>query len=105
MKMGDLSMAHVHDDGVPRLHATPGICRPGRLGKTHKLPFPGHFTRSTAVADVIHSDILGPLEKSYPGETKYVATFMDEYSRFLFVGFMHPKKRCLDQFPSSSEGD
>lgn len=82
-------MVHIHADGVPKINHSKAACRACSLGKAHSLPFPGHFSRAENIGEVIHSDIMGPLEYSFPDGYKYVSTFMDECSRFLFAGFMH----------------
>ena len=87
----DLCNIHKHADGVPQLHKLNDVCRACRLGKAHKLPFKGHFERAKSIGDLIHSDIVGPLQPSFPDRYKYAATFQDDHSRFAYVGFMRNK--------------
>ena len=70
------------------------------MGKAHKLPFPGHFERAAAPGKIVHSDIVGPLEPSYPDQYRYVVTFLDDHSRYLFVGFMCHRNELYEIFES-----
>lgn len=42
----DLTRVHQHVSGVPKLGPMTTVCRACRLGKAHKLPFPGNFQRA-----------------------------------------------------------
>ena len=57
----DLAKVYQHVDGVPKLPSSTAVCCTCRLGKAHKLPFPGHFRPAKHVGDLLHSDIVGPL--------------------------------------------
>lgn len=75
-------------DDVPKLHEMEDVCRACRVGKAHKLPFPGNFRRVNALGDVVHSDIVGPLHISFPDGYCYVCNFLDEHSRYAFIGLI-----------------
>ncbi len=46
----------------------------------------------------MHSDIVGPLPVAYPERHRYLATFLDDYSRHVFVAFMRHKSDVKDAF-------
>ena len=98
----DLSTLHKHVEGVPQLSELKEVCRACRLGKAHKLPFPGHFEHAAAVGDVVHSDIVGPLESSFPERYKYASTFLDDHSRYTFIGLMHKRSDLQETFDGVS---
>lgn len=98
----DLANIHKHADGVPILHPTDEVCRACRLGKAHKLPFTGKFLRSPAVGDIIHSDIMGKLEPSFPFRFQYIATFLDDHSRYLLLGYMERRSMLGEVFSQIS---
>lgn len=75
-----------------------GVCRACRLEKAHKLPFPGHFRTTSAVGEIVHSDVVGPLEISFPDRFRYVSTFLDDHSRYVFVGLMVRRSALGDVF-------
>lgn len=87
----DLMNVHKYADGVPKLAKLEEICRACRLGKAHKLPFSGQFKRTENVGELVHSDIMGKLEPSFPDNFRYIATFLDDHSRYLLLACM--KKR------------
>ena len=94
----DLCNVHKHADGVPKLGKIHDVCRACRLGKAHRQPFTGKFERTLCVGEVIHSDIVGPLDRSYPDGYKYFATFQDDYSRYMYVAFMQNKSDLCEAF-------
>jgi len=87
----DLSMVYKYTEGVPKLGKMEEICRACRLGKAHKLPFTGQFQRKSAVGDLVHSDIMGKLEPSFPDKFRYISTFLDDHSRYLLVACMNTR--------------
>ena len=101
VNMQDLGRVHAHTDGVPKISASScknDVCRACRLGKAHKLPFKGHFVRATRPGEIVHSDIVGPLPVSYPQRHRYLVTFLDDYSRHVFVAFMRHKSDVKQAF-------
>lgn len=100
MNMTDLCDMHKHAEGIPVLKGSNQVCRACRMGKARKLPFKGQFIRSEKVGDIVHSDIVGPFEKSYPDRYRYFATFKDDHSRYDFAGLMRQKSNLGDAFKS-----
>ena len=98
MNIRDMCEVHKHTDGVPKLGVSNVVCRACRLGKAHKLPFKGEFRRAKHVGDVIHSDIVGPIEMSYLRGYRYFVTFQDDCSRYNFVEFMQRKSDLASVF-------
>lgn len=84
----ELQNVRKYADRVPKLFPSNEICRAWKLGKAQKLPFTGHFKLYRNVGKIFHSDIVGPLELSFPDRFQYVSTFVDDHSRNLFVGLM-----------------
>lgn len=77
------------------------VRRECRLGKAHKLPFNGHFQRASNVGAVVHSDIVCPLEPSYPERYRYFEKSQDDYSRYDFAGMMQYKSDVIYAFEAS----
>lgn len=73
-------------------------CTVCAMGKQTRLPFGRSENRSTHVLDLIHSDIIGPMETQSIGAAKYVLTFIDDYSRKLFVYFLRNKSETMQRF-------
>ena len=99
----DLTQLFRHAHGVPQLRMTGESCTACKLGKAHKQPFPGNFKRADAVGDVVHSDIVGPIEMSYPDHYRYFATFQDDFSRYVFVAFMQRKSDLSSAYQEFSQ--
>ena len=98
LNSGDLTILHKHIDDVPQLTPIKGVCRACRLGKAHKLPFLGHFEDAKALSDVIHSDVVGPIEPSYPDSYRYIATFLDGYTRYTLVVFLKHRSELSEAY-------
>lgn len=98
-----LPKLHEHVDGVPVMNQLGEVCRACRLGKAHKLPFSGHFLHASAIGEIVHSDIVGPLEASYRDYYRYVCTFLDDHSRYLFIGLMQHRSDLASVFDAVSE--
>lgn len=66
MNWQDLSALHKYSNSVPKLPISSNICKACQLGKSHKLPYHGNFRKTARVVEVVHSGIVGNLEKSFP---------------------------------------
>jgi transposase InsO family protein len=67
-------------------------------GKFARLPFPETNSKSAKVMDLVHSDVVGPMETETPGKRKYYVTFVDDYSRYTVVYLMTTKAEVFDRF-------
>ena len=45
---------------------------------------------------ILHVDLKGPFPLSVTGKFRYAAFFIDEYSRFVFVEFLHDKSEVIE---------
>jgi len=91
INMQDLYNVHNHADGIPKLTPSQEECRACHLGKAHKLPFNSHFKPTSSIGEIVHSDIMGKLEISFPNRYRYVCPFIDGFSRYTFLGFLHKR--------------
>ena len=62
-----------------------GICHGCELGKSHCLPFPSSNKRASQPLELVHSDLVGPLQSNSIQGNKYFATFIDDYTRVVVV--------------------
>lgn len=67
------------------------VCIPCCEAKQTRLPFPNSGSRANALLDIIHTDLCGPMETSSVGGGKYFITFIDDYSRKVYVYFLKNK--------------
>ena len=71
------------------------VCEPCIMAKHHKAPFPTAGSKPEEGADMadkarallglVHMDLCGPLPVTSLGGSKYVATFLDDYSKLSIV--------------------
>ena len=59
-------------------------CEPCIMSKQHRLPFKSSYW-STRVLDLLHMDVCGHMQEPSLGGSKYVATFLDDFSRLSVV--------------------
>ena len=69
------------------------------LGKGHRTPIPKKsLTQTSKVLELVHSDVLGPIEVKSVGGSRYVITFIDDYSNWTAEYTMRKKSESLDRF-------
>ena len=62
-----------------------GICHGCELGKSHHLPFPPSNKHASQPLELVHSDLVGPLQSNSIQGNKYFATIIDDYTRVAVV--------------------
>ena len=62
-----------------------GACEPCIMSKNHRQPFPSSSHKSSSPLELVHMDICGPMPEASLGGNKYVATFLDDYSKLSYV--------------------
>lgn len=102
-------MDHIHHRALKLLHETvtgvpevstenDDVCKGCVLGKFAKASFPRSETQSEGVPDLVHSDICGPMStKSLRGYPYYV-TFIDDFSRKIWIYFLKTKDEVFSHF-------
>ena len=75
------------------------FCERCAIGKACSLPFPRHQeSRATEVLELLHSDVIGPMQTPSIGGAKYIVTFVDDMSCFVWVRFITHKWEVLKKF-------
>lgn len=67
-------------------------------GKQSRFPFSKHGNRATKLLELVHSDLCGPMEHLSIGKARYFITFIDDFSRKVFVYFLSSKTGILEIF-------
>lgn len=75
-------------------------CEVCAYGKQARLPFQRSETQTKRVLELIHSDVMGPMETSSIGNAKYILNFVDDFSKKTFVYFLKAKSDVLETFKS-----
>ena len=67
-------------------------------GKMTKRPFTGKGLRTKEPLELIHSDVCGPMNVKARGGYEYYVTFIDDYSRYVYVYLMQWKSKTFEKF-------
>ena len=68
-------------------------------GKMHRIPFPKQSQhRATKALELIHSDLCGPLQVKSTSGSRYILTFTDDFSRYVYIYFLKKKPEVLSRF-------
>ena len=74
-------------------------CEACAQGKMHRIPFPKKSEKETHQSlQPVHSDHCGPMNVDSVGESKYVLTFTDDYTRYVTVFFVKSQSEVLSKF-------
>ncbi|GAU22332.1 hypothetical protein TSUD_106600 [Trifolium subterraneum] len=85
--------------GLPSVIAPVDTCTTCLLGKHPRSPFKSNLPmRSSEVLNVVHSDICGPIDVLSTGGNKYFITFVDEYSRLIWLYHIKAKSEAFEVF-------
>ncbi|GKA27716.1 putative RNA-directed DNA polymerase [Tanacetum coccineum] len=68
-------------------------CIKGKMTKGNKKG----ATRSTGLLELIHTDICGPFPSGIGGHKSFI-TFIDDYSRYMYLFLINKKSESLDMF-------
>lgn len=71
-------------------------CETCAVGKHSRQPFPRSSTQSKHILELIHSDLVGPMETISIGKAKYLLNFIDDFSRKNFPYFLKGKDGVYD---------
>ena len=67
-------------------------------GKQHRVSFKTGSHTSKGVLDYIHSDVWGPVSISSHSDAQYFISFIDDYSRKVWIYFMKHKSYMFGIF-------
>ncbi|XP_049318346.1 uncharacterized protein LOC105224069 isoform X1 [Bactrocera dorsalis] len=66
--------------------------------KCSQRPYNKSDSRAEEILGLIHTDVCGPMRHESIGGAKYVLTFTDDKTRFVFVYFLRRKDEVLEKF-------
>ena len=85
--------------GLPLITAPTKVCEGCMLGKHHRDPFPKQSQwRASRRLQLIHADICGPITPISLSNRRYLITFIDDYSRKIWVQFITEKSEAFVNF-------
>lgn len=81
-------------------------CKVCIKGKQSRLPFTDTGNRATKKLELIHSDVGGPISVKSMSGCKYYITFIDDFTRKVFIYCIHNKGQvfqCFEKFKTLVE--
>ena len=67
-------------------------------GKMVQTPFESSIIKTKKPLILVHRDVCGPMETKTVGGKRYLATFIDDYSRYTFTYLLEKKSEVLQKF-------
>ena len=90
------AVARIINKTVP---AKPIFCQSCCRGKSTLLPAPKEkATRASRVAQLLHTDMAGPMETATPSGKRYLLVIIDDYSRRIFIRLLRTKDEFFKHF-------
>jgi transposase InsO family protein len=75
-------------------------CIAGKQQRNIAKPHPGSETAVTERLGLIHMDVCGPMEPTSMGGSRYIATFLDDYTNFSVVRLIKVKSQVPEEIKS-----
>ena len=95
--------------GLPQLDVrTDTVCVGCQYGKAHQLPYEESKFKAKEPLELVHSDVFGPVKQQSISGMRYMVTFIDDFSRYVWVFFMKEKSDTFSKFKEfreSAEGE
>lgn len=73
-------------------------CRECVLGKAHRKSFSSSGSKTSEILELIHTDVCGPMQVTSLGGCLYFVTFIDDFSKKVFVYFLKYKNEVVAIF-------
>ena len=85
--------------GMPQLQFSKQTCSGCQLGKHARTKMPTETTHhASRILELVHSEVCGPFKISSTGGARYFVTFVDDFSRKLWIYFISHKSQVLAKF-------
>ncbi|KAH9687063.1 hypothetical protein KPL70_014633 [Citrus sinensis] len=85
--------------GLPIMKMPSKLCTDCMIGKQHRKSIPKKsLWRATHKLQLVHSDLCGPITPASSSGKRYLITFIDDYSRKVWVSFLSEKSHALEAF-------
>lgn len=79
------------------------VCAGCQYGKAHQLPYDESKFRAKAPLELIHSDVFGRVKEPSISGARYMVTFIDDFSRYVWLFFMKEKSETFTKFKEFKE--
>jgi transposase InsO family protein len=86
-------------DGLPHFKVIQQVCEGCLAGRQHRDSFPkGSIWRASKILQLVHADICGPITPISNSSKRYLITFIDDFSRKIWVYFLTDKSEAFATF-------
>ena len=86
-------------NGLPPLRFSKHTCTGCQLGKHSKTKMPKETRHhASKILELIHSDVCGPFRVASTGGARYFVTFVDDFSKKIWIYFITHKSHVLAKF-------
>ncbi|KAK2403406.1 putative mitochondrial protein [Trifolium repens] len=87
--------------GLPEIKTPTDLCEHCLIGKQPRKSFVSDIAmRAKQVLGVVHTDVCGPFETLSLGGNRYFVSFVDEFSRMMWIYLIKTKDEVLQKFKS-----
>jgi len=107
-RLWHMHFGHMSERGLQALHkksALPGIkyckldlCKFCIMGRQHRVAFSTSQHKTKCFLDLIYTDVWGPSSVASIGGARYYVTFIDNFSRKVWVCFLKQKSKVFQKF-------
>lgn len=85
--------------GLPQIKAASKVCEHCMIGKQHREAIPKKsMWRASQRLQLVHADICGPITPTSNSNKRYLISFIDDYSRKMWVYFLAEKSEAFATF-------
>jgi hypothetical protein len=76
-----------------------GVCGPCQQGKqTKSMHKKGKYLSTKEPLELLHMDLMGPMQTESFGGKRYIFVCVDDFSRFTWTYFLREKSETFDKF-------
>lgn len=84
---------------MPPIQHPDQLCETCIIGKHNRRSFVTQtYQRASQARKTVHSDVCGPLNVESNGNNMYFLTFIDDFTRKIWVSFFQKKSEVFDHF-------
>eukprot|EP01018_Ginkgo_biloba_P000370 Gb_39764 [translate_table: standard] len=84
--------------GLPFIQGSKEICEGCLYGKQHRDSFPASKFKAREPLILVHTDLCGLMRTLSMGKARYFMTFIDDYTRKIWVYFLKEKSEAFIKF-------
>jgi hypothetical protein len=98
-----LLQKHFMVKGLPIFNEQNSPCESCILGKHKRTSFPQSSTQAKQHLELVHTDLCGPMQTESIGGSFYFLTFIDDFSRKIWIYFLRHKSKTFAKFNEFKE--